>query len=217
MSANIFSMWKTFLWTLFVWLSVQAMGRTLRLVLFNHVRKLSLIRSHFVHSEENLLDILLISWFKIKEICVRKECGMSSLDLKGEKTKAILRNESNNLIPAALLFYHSFLPRSINFSKKDFCSQHTSTEMEKFIVLGNRSRTRCAISLNIVQKAVDVIFLQKAFLVYWYYFVNPWNHYMNRLASDFWDVVISKTFFSTFWFWPTPGVCNSYVGTGKMQ
>ena len=91
---------------------------------------------------------------------------LSSLDLKGEKTKAILRNESNNLIPAALLFYHSFLPRSINFSKKDFCFQHTSTEMEKLIVSGNPSRTRCAISLNIVQKAVDVIFLQKAFLVY---------------------------------------------------
>ena len=114
--------------------------------------------------------------------------------------KQFLEMNQTILIPAALLFYHSFLPRSINFSKKDFCSQHTSTEMEKFIVLGNRSRTRCAISLNIVQKAVDVIFLQKAFLVYWYYFVNPWNHRMNRLASDFWDVVISKTFFQHFGF-----------------
>ena len=210
-------MWKTFLWTLLVRLSAQAMGRTLRLVLFNHVRKLSLIRSHFVHSEENLLDILLISWFKIKEICVRKECGMSSLDLKCDNTKAILRNESNNFDSGCSPFL-PFLPSKINqlFKERFLLSAHKYRDGKVYCLRESLPDQMCNF-LNIVQKAVDVIFLQKAFLVYWYYFVNPWNHHMNRLASDFWDVVISKTFFSTFWFWPTPGVCKSYVGTGKMQ
>ena len=125
MLANIFSIWKTFLWTLLVWLTAQAMGRTLRLVLFNHVRKLSLIRSHFVHSEENSLDILLISWFNIKEICVRKECGMSSLDLKCDNTKAILRNESNNFDSGCSPFL-PLLPSKINqlFKERFLLSAH---------------------------------------------------------------------------------------------
>ena len=142
------------------------------------------------------MDILLISWFKPREICVGKECKKSSWDLKGDNTKAILRNGSNNFDSGCCRLLQSpflpFLPRSINFSRKDFCSQHSSTKMEKLIVLGKPTRTYRAITLK---KAVDDIFLLKVFLFIELVFVNPWNHDLNRLASDFWNVVTSRNLF----------------------
>ena len=90
---------------------------------------------------------------------------MSSLDLKGEKTKAILRNESNNLIPAALL--SPFLPSKINqlFKERFLLSAHKYRDGKVYCLRESLPDQMCNF-LNIVQKAVDVIFLQKAFLVY---------------------------------------------------
>ena len=189
MLADIFS---TFLWTLLVWLSAQVTERTLRLVLFNHVRKLSLIRSHFVHSEENLLDILLISWFKIKEICVRKECGMSSLDLKCDNTKAILRNGLNNFDSGCclLLFYHSFQDQS-TFQGKIFVLSTQVQRWKSLLSLGSPPEPL----VQLLKKPLTSYFFWKSFRFTDLVFVNPWNHHLNRLASDFWNVVISRNLF----------------------